>query len=160
MVEQQLVKVRFRLDASDWHGHGSETVWAAPVAGQDAAYRIANSPFFTKGVSHCDSVRALESDSRLVLDFERVLSRGGHSTYMLIVMDEAKLSFYWEPIETMGCSYESMHVDLSIGRRKLLSVDVPTRATLSEVCELLKIGESENVWFFQEGYAHVPGSRS
>jgi len=46
-----LVKIRFDLDALDWHGHGSETLWAEPLAERGAdVFVVRNSPFFTRGL--------------------------------------------------------------------------------------------------------------
>src|ERR1700682_191484 len=41
-----LIKVRFELDPSDWHGHASETLWASPIVESEwGNFRILNSPF-------------------------------------------------------------------------------------------------------------------
>jgi hypothetical protein len=54
-----LAKVRFDLDADDWHGHGSETLWASPLERTEwRTFRIENSPFFTQGISYQDIVSA------------------------------------------------------------------------------------------------------
>lgn len=45
---ENLIKVRFELDASDWHGHGSETLWAEPVVslpGQTACLESGSNSF-------------------------------------------------------------------------------------------------------------------
>jgi hypothetical protein len=49
-------------------------------------------------------------------------------------------------------------LDLGVGRRRLLSVDVPPSADLDEVCDLLERGAHDKVWMFQEGYVHKPNS--
>ncbi len=55
---------------------------------------------------------------------------------------------YWNMLETLGCSYESMEIDLSIGKRLLYSVDVLPTTDLNEVREILERGEAEGVWMF------------
>lgn len=155
------VKVLFELESGDWHGHGDETLWAELVARSDGrAFRLLNSPFFARGVSYQDTVEATLIDgSYLVFLFREVVKRGGHSTYMILSkIDEPRLEFYWSWLEKAGCSYESATVDLGIGRRRLLSVDVPPSANLEDVYDLLERGEHDNVWMFQEGYAHKPNS--
>jgi len=155
-MAEQLVKVRFELDSSDWHGHGGETLWAAPaaVAGH---FRIENSPFFTRGISYQDVVEATASDAKRIFEFDHVVERAGHSTYMLIIeADEATFNPSWNMLKEKGCTYESTHIDLNIGRRLLLSVDVPPSADLFEVYKVLERGEADGIWEFQEGYAHLP----
>jgi hypothetical protein len=123
-----MAKVLFELDSTDWHGHGSETLWAEPVQGTDnKTFQLMNSPFFATGVSYLDvvDVTPLE-DSDDVFNFERVNKRGGHSTFMILFEDaEPRFDAYWASLKTVGCSYEGAHIKLSIGRRHLLSVDVP-----------------------------------
>lgn len=85
-MAEHLVRVRFELDPCDWHGHASKSLWAAPVPQTEwRNFRIMNSPFFARGISHLDVVRALPVERNAVFDFEDVIERGGHSTYMLIV---------------------------------------------------------------------------
>jgi hypothetical protein len=154
-MAERLIKIRFKLDPSDWHGHGSETLWASQAIGSGACYQIENSPFFARGISHLDVVKAVPSDAEHVLDFEGVLQRGGHSTYMLIVTDESRFAPHWKILADKKCSYESMYIDLSFGRRQLLSVDVPPTADLVEVYHALEQSEADEVWLMQEGYAHL-----
>lgn len=155
-MAKQLIKVRFELDPSDWHGHASEMLWAAPIANESRSFRIANSPFFTRGINHRDVVKAAPSEDGVAFDFEEVVERAGHSTYMLLAeADEAKWRACWNVLQEKGCSYESTHINLSIGRRLLLSVDVPPSADLFEVYEILKKGEGDSSWLLQEGYAHL-----
>jgi Domain of unknown function (DUF4265) len=161
-MEKPFVKLRFQLDPSDWHGHGSETLWAEPIAETEfATLRIANSPYFTTGISHCDVVRAKAAANGLLFDFLDVIERGGHSTYMILAIPEdATLESYWTPLQDKGCSYESMTINLSVGRRLLYSVDVPPSANVYEVYSLLEEGESDGVWKFQEGFAYPPSSKA
>jgi len=157
-MPEQLVKVHFDLDSSDWHGHGGESLWAAPVVGTDwRNFRIMNSPFFVRGVSFQDVVKANAQEAGFVFEFETVVERGGHSTYMLIMeTSKPRVDAYWNMLEKMGCSYESSHIDLSVGRRPLYSVDVPPCADIYEVYEMLERGANDKIWMFQEGYAHLP----
>jgi hypothetical protein len=156
-MARQLVKIHFELSAKDWHGHGGEFLWATPV--DDNApenFRIMNSPYFTAGINYCDVVKATPSKDEAVFEFENVVERSGHSTYMLIVNDETpQFRSRWNALEEKGCSHESMEMNFSMGRQ-LWSVDVPPSASLTEVYDILEKGESEGVWLFQEGYAHLP----
>jgi hypothetical protein len=151
-----LIKVRFELDPSDWHGHAGETLWASPIVGTEwRNFRIMNSPFFARGISYRDIVKASAFDNDFILDFKEVVERGGHSTYMLLFKPaEARVGSYWSMLEKSGCSYEGSSVKLSVGQRSLFSVDVPPSADIHEIYELLERGENDGVWMFQEGYAY------
>lgn len=155
-----MLKVRFELDAFDWHGHASETLWAEPVT-DDAQHvlQIRNSPFFATGINHLDIVRARFDESDAVGSFIEVIERSGHSTYMLLMRpDDTRVPSCWKSLQDIGCSYESTHIKLSIGVRLLYSVDVSPAADIHEVYEMLEQGEDQGVWQFQEGYAHLPKS--
>ncbi|WP_027578817.1 DUF4265 domain-containing protein [Bradyrhizobium sp. Ai1a-2] len=151
-MSNQLVKVRFRLDSEDWHGHGGEKLWAARL--DTGLFEIKNSPFFKQGISYCDIVKASPSDDPMQFDFESVVERGHHSTYMILVdPTESRRGQYWKRLGDGGCTYESGQIKLSIGVRLLFSVDVPPAANLDEVVEILRSGHDDGVWIYQTGYA-------
>jgi hypothetical protein len=54
------LRVYFRLDPIDWHGRSNEGLWAEQVenATPGTAFRLLNSPFFVRGVSFLNIVRA------------------------------------------------------------------------------------------------------
>jgi Domain of unknown function (DUF4265) len=108
----KLIKVCFELDSSDWHGHASETLWASPIVGTEwRNFRIMNSPFFARGISYRDIVKASALDNDFILDFKEVVERGGHSTYMILFKStEARVGSYWNMLEKSGCSYESTSI--------------------------------------------------
>ena len=157
-MTQRLVKMHFGLDAKDWHGHGGEFLWAAPIDEKTSShFRISNSPYFAKAINHGDIVEATPSGDKAIFEFQKVVERSGHSTYMLIVkIGSPQFPPYWKMLEDRGCSYESMEMNFSIGRRQLLSVDVPPSASIFEVYDILQKGEADGAWAFQEGYAHLP----
>jgi Domain of unknown function (DUF4265) len=161
-MTETFVKVRFELDVSDWHGHGSETLWATPTTESETRlFQIRNSPFFTRGINHLDVVRARKAENDKMFDFAEIIERSGHSTYMLLMRpDDARHSAYWNMLETLGCSYESGDIDLSIGNRLLYSVDVPPTTDRDEVRDILERGEGSGVWMFQEGYVNTLASSS
>jgi Domain of unknown function (DUF4265) len=151
----KLIKVLFELDSSDWHGCGAETLWASPIVGTEwRNFRIMNSPFFARGISYRDIVKASALDNDFIVDFNEVVERGGHSTYMILFEPtEARVGSYWNMLEKSGCSYESTSIKLSIGQRSLYSVDVPPSADIYEIHEILERGKRDAVWIFQKGYA-------
>jgi hypothetical protein len=156
-----LVKVFFRLDADDWHGHSSESMWAEPVSGSDAGdlYRLQNSPFFTRGVSFLDVVRAELSDyfDGGRLEAVEFIDRSGHSTYMVICQtDLERFKQRWELLEALGCTYES--TTLSVGL--LYSVDAPPATDLVQVDEVLMQGVRDGVWICQDGAVRRDGRQT
>jgi hypothetical protein len=159
MNDEHLTKVRFELDDEDWHGRPSETLWAEPVAGATVGvYRLRNSPFFMRGVSYQDIVRAVPSVDHLGLAFAGAIDHSGHSTYMLLVPpDSREFATYWERLSKRGCTFESMHISVSLGPRILYSVDVPASSNVHAVYAVLEEGERNHVWVFQEGhFGHTP----
>jgi Domain of unknown function (DUF4265) len=155
-----LVKLRFELDPADWHGAGGEFMWAAP-AGRDVTgsrrFQIRNSPFHARDISFKDIVQATPTEQARVFEFEQVIERSGHSTYMLLVEpDHPEFKVRWNTLKDMGCSHESATINMNIGRRVLYSIDVPPSANVHEVYRLLERGELDAIWSFQEGYAHLP----
>ncbi len=76
-----MIKVGFDVDADDWHGHSSETLWASQTDVPDE-FVLENAPFFVRGVSYGDRVATqLHGGARM---FQRVVARSGHSTYRVI----------------------------------------------------------------------------
>ena len=146
-VSTPLAKVSFKLDASDWHGYATETLWAELVS--SGRYRLRNTPFFAKDVSFEDVVVVKAQGDILMFDSTSIA--GGHSTYRILleknITDSAFLKL-WNPLEDVGCSYES----LDIGEMLLLAVDVPPCADIYVVYQFLEDGEKEKVWGFEEGH--------
>ena len=116
-----------------------------------------NTPFHVRGVSYQDVVRASPIENSGVFQFESVVERGGHSTYMLIMQgSKPSVDAYWNVLEKMGCSYESATIHWEGKQRELYAVDVPPSTDLYEVYEMLERGENDKVWIFQEGHAFMP----
>lgn len=150
------LRVYFRLDPTDWHGRSNEGLWAEPIenATPGTVFRLLNSPFFARGVSYLDIVQTAPRESGVGREFAGVVDRGGHSTYMILVPPESKqFPDLWEELRRLGCSYESMTINLSVGVRTLHSVDVPDVADIHAVYNVLKKGEANDSWMFQEGHA-------
>lgn len=141
------VKVCFPLSDED-RGHGveAENIWAECLGPN--SYRVDNIPFYVYGISFDDVVRAGERDGRLV--FEAVLSHGGHSTFRVLIKDEAG---YESPafnsrrrsLEQLGCSFE-------VAKRRWISIDVPPNCDVFAVYRVLEQGEEQDVWTFEEAH--------
>lgn len=145
-MASNLKKMIFHLEAEAWHGSATESVWVDDVG--QGRYVLENSPFYAFGVSYQDVVSAKEANGELI--FDKVLSRGGHSTYRLIVPESREeFDHYWEPLQRLGCTYEE-------GLNRLLSVDVPPLADIYAAYNALEAGEQAGAWSFEEGHCgHV-----
>ena len=142
--EGPIVKVFIPLPNSDWHSYRSESLFAKPLGGE--LYKLLNVPFYANGLSCNDVIRATFKQRDLWFDSIRI--GGGHSTYRFFVMDEVdeeKWKLYWEPLETIGCTYER-------ATNRLFAVDVPPKVDIYHVYELLDLGEKAGVWGFEEAH--------
>ncbi|MEP7157674.1 MAG: DUF4265 domain-containing protein, partial [Betaproteobacteria bacterium] len=107
MTGNENVKVTFQLDANDWHGHSTESLWAEKVG--RATYRILNVPFFAKEISYFDVVYA-RKDRRGRLLFEAIVDRGGFSTMHLVAKTKKVLTTAFQQafgrLESLGIDRE------------------------------------------------------
>jgi hypothetical protein len=144
----ELVKVVFELPPDDWHGLGAESMWAEIVG--PGKYRLANVPFAAYGFSFDDVVRAEEKEGRLLV--VAPIARGGHSTFRVFLAEgvtpegEPFLAV-WRPLEALGCELER-------ATERLFAIDVPGRAPLPRVVDLLENGKAAGIWDCEEGHLH------
>src|SRR5436190_14677784 len=147
-LEGPIVKVFVALPNSDWHNYVSESLFAKPLGAE--LFELRNVPFYAKGLSCNDVVKAKLKGKDLWIDSVR--SSGGHSTYRFFLMDavdDEKWKRYWQPMESIGCAYER-------ATNRLFAVDVPPKADIYRVYELLDIGERAGVWGFEEAHCAHP----
>jgi uncharacterized protein DUF4265 len=147
MSSTKQVKVRFRLDPSEEQGFETESLWAEKV-GPDQ-YRILNSPFFVFGISAEDVVAAAEDLDR-ILTFQKVVSRGGHSTYRIFLQDERTVKHpdflaRWKSIAALGATYENAN-------NYFVTVDIPPGKNVAAIYKLFEAGEEAGLWAFEEGH--------
>ncbi|WP_431204335.1 DUF4265 domain-containing protein [Bradyrhizobium betae] len=150
------VRILFELDPNDWHGGGSESMWAEPLFYNDRlVFKINNSPFCAREVSFGDIVAASPTKNRSVYEFAEVIKRSGHSTFVLLVKPgDVRVSSYWQPMEDAGCTYESGNEKWSGEIWTVYSVDVPPTTDLALVFKALEKGLEDGIWLVQEGYVH------
>src|SRR3974390_2736110 len=92
-AEEGLVKVTFDLPDMD----ATESLWAEPLG--NCVYRLRNVPFFVRGYSEQDTVRAEEDEGRLTV--RCIVGRSGHSTYRVYLPEdttEDQFSQDWTPL--------------------------------------------------------------
>ena len=149
-----LTKMVFDLDPDDCHGRPAESLWVEPVLTETSdkvGFVLQNSPFYARGVSYLDTARGKAGDG--ALEFDGVIARGGHSTYMILTLPVCPLfDAFWQRLKALGCSYESGSIKTGWGPRVLYSVDVPDTADIHGVHAVLNDGEKQTVWMFQEGH--------
>lgn len=136
--------ITFILPESDWYAARVEILWGQPLGGK--LFKIRNAPFYAYGCSLGDVVAA-DRDVFGRFVFEKVVERGGHSTYRLIASKgkEERFQKYWAPLARLDCGYERT------GR--LYAVDAPPNADINRVLELLAKGRSDEAWEFETGWA-------
>lgn len=146
MSSSHKVKVRFPLDPREAEGFKTESLGAEKV-GPDQ-YQIINSPFFAFGVSAGDIVAAQDLDR--ILTFQKVVFRGGHSTYRIFLRDDRTirdLDFLarWKAIAALGASYENAN-------SRFVALDIPPEKDVAAIYKLLEAGEEAELWTFEEGH--------
>jgi len=139
-----LVEVWFKIekDADGYPESKSwEGLWAEKV---DGAYVLISVPFYLKNVSSGDAVEACE---REFLAFTRVINRGGHNTYRLLIPQESRSKID----ETV---YELISLGLAVEKEitMLLAVDVPPSVDQAEIDSFLAEGSEAGRWEMQDGF--------
>ena len=79
-----------------------------------------------------------------VLMFEKVVRRGGHSTYRTFCADQQAFD-HWSKLEELECSYESTG-------EGLYAVDMPAAVDVAKAYLVLESGLLLGIWDFEEGY--------
>jgi Domain of unknown function (DUF4265) len=145
------VKIRFALSPEDSEdGVDAENLWAEDLG--RGRFVVDGIPFYVYGVSNRDTVAASMIDDRLC--FDKVVDRGGHSTYRVLVKDDAGSSgadfnSLWEQLKGLACSCE-------VARRRWIAIDVPAHADADAVYGILESGQASGVWTFEEAHCGHP----
>lgn len=140
---QNHIKVWFDLE-EDWHGYGTETVWAIKNSEVEAV--LDNIPFFARGVS-CGDVVKVEKIDEGSYKFIRRLKWSGHSTIrvMPIPGHEEVVAAQIQALVKVGCIVESM------AKPPLYAIDVPTPLLIESVTVRLRELEEDGVLEYEEG---------
>lgn len=142
------VKIIFDVPESIF-GPLTETLWAE---GAEEGYLVLNSPFYAFGVSYLDTVTAVATAEVGIMKFLGKAFSSGHSTYRLMVTDEANWRSAWNALQALGCGYEEVRNE----DYRLLSVDVPPDTDIHAVYAVMQQGEIAGTWDFQEGDVNHP----
>lgn len=132
-------KIKFSLepDADGYPPVDVESCWVDDLG--DNKYKIANIPFFAKGVALGDVVFGKDIDGELWYDSPGEYS--GHSTLRVVFFEEAKelVPEVREKLKLLGCSSELSHLP------NLIAVDVPESRQFDSVVGFLATYEQEGL---------------
>lgn len=147
------VEVWFPIE-KDKDGYPKSKNWeqllARPLIESEDYFEIESVPFFLKNVSRGDVVQARvvrnpEVSDQEVFRFERIVDRGGHNTYRLLL--RKKLN--GDPQETVA---ELVRRGLAVEEDgDLLAVDVPPSLDQKAVDEYLVAETQAGRWEMQDG---------
>jgi Domain of unknown function (DUF4265) len=148
MSDEQLVKIKIPLHPNDASGVDAEWLWAEPT-GQNG-FILRNVPFLVDGLSFGDTVAARLDGGAFV--FDKVINRGGHSTYRIyakVDRSSADLESLFETLRSMKCEFERVN-------NRLVGVDVLPEADIYGVYQALEDGENLGIMEFDEGHCGHP----
>lgn len=112
-------------------------------------YRIDNVPWFVRDLAVGDEVRAVAPDAGSHPVFAEMVHRSEHLTIRLVVFRTGPLSGdlarAMEPFTALGVYAEG------VTQYGLLALDIAPSAPLADVLELLRRGERDGSWEYEEG---------
>lgn len=144
-----LTKVRFALDVDedDWPPFATESVWAEPLGGD--RFRLNNTPWFARGFSMSDVVLALPDEDDILWVREPV-EHGGRLTVRVIPLPDGPLAGSCDAVinafTPLGVDAEGAEPAFPI-----VALDIPGDADFGAILRLLRDGEADGRWAFEEG---------
>jgi len=145
----EMTKIRFMLegDADGWPPAESEGLWAEPLG--DDHFRLDNTPWFVRGISADDIVKAI-ADADGVLWFSSLLQSSGHQTIRVIPRADGSLNgdmqLVLDEFAPFGVTGEGFNEQL-----RIVALDVGPGADLAAVKRLCIDGERDGRWYYEEG---------
>jgi hypothetical protein len=148
-ISLERVKVRFQLERNSdrWPPVESEGVWAKPCGG--AEYELDNVPWFARGVAFGDRVRADPDQDGVLWVTERLAWSGRYTVRVIPLGDSASKSQLREIIDAfvpLGAECEG-----GLPAFKIVALDIPPDARLAEIKAILRRGEADGRWGYEEG---------
>jgi hypothetical protein len=143
------VRVRFDLpgDGSGWPPASSEGLWAAPLPEPDHV-QLDNVPWFARGVADGDVFRVSKDENGVLWAVEKV-SWSGNCTIRVIPFRDGPLTGdmkrVLEAFEPFSVSGDG------IAQYRIVALSIPPEADLVAVKRVLKEGERNGSWAFEEG---------
>ncbi|GAA5146388.1 hypothetical protein GCM10025768_04940 [Microbacterium pseudoresistens] len=144
-----LTKIRFHLEVDEdgWPPAESEGLWAEPLG--DGRFRVDNTPWFVRGISAEDTVKAAPGADG-VLWFMETLERSGHQTIRVIPRTDGPLNgdqqLVLDAFAPLGVAGEGFSQAL-----RIVALDIDRDADLAAVKKLCIDGEADGRWHYEEG---------
>jgi len=141
-------------------GRSCEELFAWPIKENESYFCVESIPFFVKGLSRGDIVQARIVEKNQVHDteffeFERLVERGGHNTYRLLVRNSSpkEPELTEKELREMGLMFE-------VDKKDFFAVDVPPDVDQDEIDDFLIAEAESGRWGLQDGYVkeREPGS--
>jgi Domain of unknown function (DUF4265) len=142
------VKVCFSLakEGDGWPPVSSEGLWAEPLG--DDQFKIDNTPWFVLNLATEDVVKAVAGIDGVLWATEKV-RWSGHCTIRVIPRRDGPLGGDRQALLDLfvpfGVSGEG------IEQYGMVAFDIPAEVDLSTVKAMLKAGEADGRWYFEEG---------
>jgi len=136
----QQVTFRLKQDEDGYPPYLFESLHAAPL--EDGTYEVANIPFFSYDVALGDVVTVKQEPDEDGRFFDELVRESGNSVIRVELPNEEALKRLAEQLRAMGCESESLHT--------WLAVSIPAKVPYAPILELLREGEEEARWGFEE----------
>lgn len=122
----------------------AERIWAIKVG--EGRYKLDNIPFFARELALGDIVSAVpeEGADEGILRYQQVLAPSGHSTFRVLVQEEAHVPEVHGLLEQLGCGTEQSHLP------RLVAIDIPPSVSLERVRQALEPGRTLERWEHEE----------
>ena len=142
------MKVRFHLppDADGWPPVANEGLWAEPL-GNDL-YRIDNTPWFALDLATDDIVVARPGDDGRLWAVEKQ-AWSGHMTFRVIPWKDGPLEGDRQAV--LDAFAPLGVIGKGLAQFGMVALDVPPGADLGRVKMLLRSGQADGRWDFDEG---------
>lgn len=134
------------------HSKNWEQLLAWPVLENDRFFRIESIPFFVKGISRGDVVKAKVSENSEVQEeeffqFDSIVERGGHNTYRLLLRDTDS-----NDPQLIKKELLAKGVALEIEGDDFFAIDVPPTVDQKHIDEYLIKEAESGKWGLEDGY--------
>ncbi|MFO0780978.1 MAG: DUF4265 domain-containing protein [Candidatus Gracilibacteria bacterium] len=118
-----------------------ESCWAFDLGKGNLV--IDNVPLFAYGISAEDVVLATKREGNWF--YEKVIKKGGHSTYRIFLNEnktESDFMKYWEGFKKLGCSFEGFN-------NRLIAIDIPPGVDINNAENELHKGYKDKIWIYE-----------
>jgi hypothetical protein len=147
MTDQVRVCFALEQDEVGWPPVTAERMWATPT-GRDNAVVIDNIPFFVRGVACYDVVAETQDDHGILWGHEQI-RWSGNCTIRVIPFRHGPLQgdrqAVLDAFAPFGVEGEAVE------QYGLVALNVPANADLAAVKRLLREGEKDKRWAYEEG---------